>query len=227
MKIVPSGLIDTITQSSGGTTIQNSYGGLQLHKKAYQKKKKSNNQQKCRAAFTNVQSSWSALDSEEQGTWIAAAAPGQSGFELYSSTNNILVNQGIAIIPEYVTPVLPIVNDVIEGGGAYNFVTHPFYYNQNIESPLELLPTSGWIPYIKWSGWILESQYRFPEAKLIVPINVMDPINAERIFFEIQEKDSNTFANMKAGSKAQFIIAILNTTTGQIQELLNYQNTVT
>ncbi len=155
MKITPSGLIDKLVQSSGGTTIQNSYGGLQLHKKAYQRKKKTVNQQTVRAAFTNVQSSWGALTSEEQATWVAAADPGVSGFQLYSKTNNILVNASTTIINEYATPVTPPTNDLEFFSEAFNSATHPYTYALTLESPGNNLPTSGWLPYVKWTGWIL------------------------------------------------------------------------
>lgn len=223
MKIIPSALIDTITQTSGGTTIQNSYGGLQLHKKAYQKKKKTVLQQNARSAFTNVQSNWGSLSSGEQDSWNAAADPGVSGFQLYSSTNNRLVNQGIAIIPEYVAPTIEPINDLVFDSETFNYVIPPYYYQVRFTSALMLIPTSGWTSYIKWTGWITASEHRYPEAKLIVPAAAGGIINAGQIFIEITEEMSNTFRNFRAGSKAQFIVGLVNNTTGQIFTYLNYE----
>src|SRR5258707_8042669 len=109
MIIIPSGLLDTIVQSSGSTTVQNGYGGLQLHKKAYQKKKKSFAQQAQRGNFGTTQQAWRALTTEQQEAWYAAAVPPQQGFQLYSETNNRLVATGVDIIPAPVTPVTPVI----------------------------------------------------------------------------------------------------------------------
>lgn len=222
MKIIPSALIDTITQTSGGTTIQNSYGGLQLHKKAYQIRKKSFNQQNRRSAFTNVQSSWGSLTTEEQETWNTATDAGVSGFELYSSTNNRLVSSGAGIIPEYVTPTIDPINDATAGAQTFNFSFHPFFYQLEITSTLMLFPTSGWNVYIKWTGWITGNQYRYPQAKLTIPQEAIAPINADSMFFQLDEPMSDTFRNFRNGSKAQFFIGIINTTTGQVFNYLTH-----
>lgn len=226
MKIVPSALIDSITQTSGGTTIQNSYGGLQLHKKAVQKKRKTVAQQNARQAFTNVQSAWRDLSPEEQATWSSAAPSGTSGFELYSSTNNRLVNQGSNINNEYVAPVTPPTNDLEFYSATANYVEHPFYYNATYKSPGNNLPTSGWLAYIKWTGWIQGSQYRYPEPKFVVPQEGIIILDEDEIFFEITESMNSSFRNFQEGSKAQFIVGIMNTTTGQIEQLLVHEQTI-
>lgn len=223
MKITPSGLIGSISQTSGGTTIQNSYGGLQLHKKAYQKKKKTVNQQAVRAAFTTVQSTWGSLSSDNQATWNAAADPGVSGFQLYSTTNNILVNAGSTIINEYTTPVTPPTNDLEYFSEAFNFEDHPYTYQLTLKSPGNNLPTSGWIPYVKWTGWILGSQYRYPAANFVVPKTASFGMTDEFLEFTMDESMNASFRNFNSTCKSQFIIGILNTTTGQIETLLTFE----
>lgn len=223
MKIIPSALIDTLTQTSGGTTIQNSYGGLQLHKKAYQKKKKTVLQQNARSAFTNVQSSWGSLSSGEQDSWNAAADPGTSGFQLYSSTNNRLVNQGIPIINEYVAPVTPPTSDLELSGASYNYGPGARRYTAEFTSPDSLLPNSGWITYIQWTGWILPSEYRFPPAKLIVAQSGITTFTEDELIFTVGETTGTNMTKFMPGAKAIFTINLLNITTGQIFELLQYQ----
>jgi hypothetical protein len=223
MKITPSGLIDTLTQTSGGTTIQNSYGGLQLHKKAYQKKKKTVNQQTVRAAFTNVQSTWGSLSPTDQATWNAATDPGVSGFQLYSATNNALVNAGSTIINEYATPTTDPINDLTFFSEAFNFASHPYTYELTLTSILNLIPTSGWNPYVKWTGWILGSQYRYPAARFTVPQAAFEALTTNFISFTIDESMSSSFRNFNENCKAQFIIGLINTTTGQTFEYLTYE----
>lgn len=223
MKIVPSGLIDSITQTSGGTTIQNSYGGLQLHKKAYQRKRKTVPQQTTRAVFANVQSSWGTLTPENQGTWNAAADPGTSGFQLYSATNNRLVGQGIPIISEYTSPVTPPVNDLEFEGSLYNFFPPDMFYIGGLESPGGEIPTSGWLPYVKWTGWTRTSQARYGPANFIVPQEAFFAFTAIDYAFQINASMNKSFRNFSEGCKAQFIIGIINTTTGQIFEYLTYE----
>lgn len=223
MKITPSALIDELYKTSGGTTIQNSYGGLQLHRKAYQKKKKSPAQQKGRSTFTNVQSSWRDLTTEEQNTWITAAPSGTSGFELYSATNNLMVNQGINIIPEYVAPITPPTSDLEIESEAYSYTPGEKEYTADLSSPGNLLPTSGWIPYIQWTGWLAPGQYRFPSKKLVIPQSNILSFTDEEIIFRLREGQGTNMSNFTIGSKALFTVNLINTTTGQIAEMLQYQ----
>jgi len=227
MKIVPSGLIDTITQSAGGITIQNSYGGLQVHLKARQTKKKTVGQQRARAAFTNVQSSWGDLSPEEQETWNTAAGPGQSGFELYSSTNNKAVNQGLNIIPEKIAPVDPPTNDLVFSSESYVLTPGEREYDAIFVSPGANIPTSGWSPYVQWTGWILPSQYRFPEMRYKTAYPATEIINSENLRINVEEAFGSNMNNMIMGSKANFDVGIINNTTGQIFSYMIWNAVIT
>lgn len=216
MKITPSGLIGSISQTSGGTTIQNSYGGLQLHRKAYQRKVKSVLQQAVRSAFTNVQSTWGTLTTDQQDTWNTATDPGTSGFQLYSSTNNILVNAGITPIPEYTTPVsnpplpfIPQTEQVFDGSG-----TTPTL-DININYHYFDVPQGDWLPYYLWTGWIPSSRFRYPPIKKKMgPLAISPFINNVDIIFTA---DPGVGGYPPAeGYKMQWKEAYINTVTGQI-----------
>jgi len=224
MIIIPSGLLDTIVQSSGGTTVQNGYGGLQLHKKAYQRKVKSFAQQQQRNNFTVAQTGWSDLTPTQQATWYAAAVPPQSGFELYSSTNNTLVASGIDIIPEYVTPVTPPTNDLVFGSANWAYPPDPPSAGLVFTSAGNNIPTSGWTPYVLWTKWIRPSVYRFPEIRFLVPTAAVG-ITSGEYAIQLEEDEGVDMTNFQVGAKAKLILQLINNTTGQIFTYLTYEAT--
>lgn len=172
MIIIPSGLLDTIVQSSGGTTVQNGYGGLQLHKKAYQRKVKSSAQQAQRNNFTVAQTGWADLTPTQQATWYAAATPPQSGFELYSSTNNKLVASGLTIIPEYVMPITAFNPTLTNSLINYEVLDGMNRVQANWSCSFDEaeIDTNGWTFFFKWTGWINGSAYRYPDPRLAINI---------------------------------------------------------
>lgn len=218
MKITPSGLIDTLVQSSGGTTIQNSYGGLQLHRKAYQRKKKSLGQQNVRSAFTHVQSTWGSLTTEQQATWNAAADPGTSGFQLYSSTNNVLVNASQTIIPDYTNPITPVVVTIDGQGTIYEVGANGPQLVAILTSSDSSIPTSGWVAYVKWSGWIAPSQTRFPALSLTMSQENIGYTSNEEIILNWFNGGGNAPGPRDEFWKNMTQLNWLNTTTGQIVE---------
>ena len=216
MKVELSALVDSLSQSSGGITIQESYGGTQLHLKAYQKKKRTPKQQRTRMNFTAAQSGWRSLSPEEINSWNSAAGPGQSGFELYSSINNRLAAADLPIIPEYQSPVSPPTNDLVIESTQSNTTPGEKEYTVNLESPGSNFPVSGWTIYILWTGWITASQTRFPEMKLRVPQGNIGTPTDEGFAFSLAETTGTNMANFSTGSKANFDIGLINNTTGQV-----------
>lgn len=227
MIIIPSALIDTIKQTSGGTTIQASYGGLQLHKKAYQRKKKSVGQQRVRAVFTSVQSSWRNLTPEQIDTWNAAADPGISGFQLYSSTNNILVGFSGTGLTEYTMPVTPP-TPVFD-------LTSQTYIHDPDEPVINILwsgsggatVADGWWPRILFSGWISPSVTRFPPPKLLWPQDSANTWDEDEINFQAYQGEFPDAYLPQEGQKCLVDLSYINLNTGQIVPITTTQLTAT
>lgn len=216
MIIIPSGLLDTIVQSSGGTTVQNGYGGLQLHKKAYQRKTRSAGQQKQRGNFTAVQTGWRNLSSTDQEGWYSAATPPQSGFELYSQTNNTLVAAGQEIIPAYVMPVTPIIINAEFQNSSFSVESDGNHLTIVAHNTGDALPATDWITNIHYSGWIAPSVYRFPQAKLKIPNDIIGLAGGNLIEITIEPAVTPTIQPPAEFWKANFQFSMLNTVTGQI-----------
>lgn len=215
MIIIASGLLDTIVQSSGGTTVQNGYGGLQLHKKAYQRKVKSFAQQAQRNNFTVAQTGWRNLTTEQQESWYAAAVPPQSGFELYSQTNNVLVAAGEEIIPAYVMPVTPVIINTAFTGSTFAQEDDGNHLTIITTNSGDTIPQGDWIPYILYSGWIGPNVFRFPPTTLKI---TNDIVGTSGVLLEITIQPAVVPNLQPPGEfwKARFQFNALNTVTGQI-----------
>lgn len=215
MIIIPSGLLDTIKQTSGGTTVQQGYGGLQLHKKAYQRKRKSFTQQQQRNNFTEVQTGWRDLTITDQEGWYSAATPPESGFELYSRTNNTLVAAGESIIPAYVSPVTPVVLNVSLTHSTFSSEPDGNHYTFAGNNSGDTIPQGDWITYIRWSGWISPSTFRFPETKLKITNDIVGTSGAT-IEITIEPAEVPNLQPPGEFWKAKIQFNALNTVTGQI-----------
>jgi hypothetical protein len=216
MIVVPSGFLDTIVQSSGGTTLQRGYGGLQLHKKAYQRKVKTAAQQAQRNNFKAVQSGWSALTVTQQEGWYAAAVPPESGFQLYSRTNNSTVAAGGDIIPAYTTPVTPVIINADFQDSSFSAESDGNHLTIITHNTGDALPVTDWVTNIYYSGWIGPSVYRFPPARLKIPNSIVGLAGGDLIEITIEPEFNPNLQPPAEFWKANFQFSMLNTVTGQI-----------
>lgn len=200
----------------GGQIIQDSYGGYQLRNIVQPLQQPKYRQSTNRIQFKTLTAQWRLLTNMQRGTWNAAADPGQSGFELFVKTNMPLRVSGLPILSSYVAPVSTIVTDAYLFDVAYEDGILGKTVTVTIASDDGSLPLTDWVPYFLWSGWIRNSQNRYPPMKSRIPIAsfiILDEFNWFMIF-----GGGISFANapVEEFDKCKFTWGWLNQNTGQI-----------
>lgn len=215
MRIIFGAIVTEGHGKVGGQIIQSSYGGYQLRNIVQPVNPQVYLTQFSRAYLRRVSSEWRDITDMQRATWISAATPPMSGFELFMTTNIPLFRNQSIFLTNYASPVTPIVVSA-----PFDQVYSPtpgsyaFLYNPADPDPL----TADWIPYARWTGWIRQSQYSFPPLKKALRTSEVDWTGG---FFQIFFEPGVTLNPLPQFDydKCKVELSVMNVTTGQIQTL--------
>lgn len=208
---------------AGSQIVQQSYGGFQLRNLVQPLKNPRYSQSLQRKRFQSGTKLWRGLSSLERDTWNTAAAPGQSGFELFCKTNLPLLTIGQSTLNSYVAPVGPpnvsqFDNVVLAYDGPPVSVGGIWERNSGNQS----IPTAPWFPSFLWTGWIPGSQYKYPRISKYLPVyNSPEPANS--VFFFWNELQPENPTPQDTGYKCKFTERWINSSTGEQLVLGTYE----
>lgn len=214
MKITFGALVTDGKGKLGGHAAQGGAAGAILRTIA-QPKKTPTQAQSIRRQFVQVLSqSWRNLTESQRKTWNDNARPKQSGFDLYMSTNLLLLSNNLPLLPEYINP------------GPTNYITTPIQYSITGDwgPPIDIIYInfgnlfnsfipSDWIPVIKWTGWKAPSINNLGTTSLNIKRSAISSFN-NTIFIEFGNADSAEVLPPSEGYKAKFNLSFINNATG-------------
>jgi hypothetical protein len=89
-RIIPSGLIDSVTGKLGGTVFQVSNGVLIARTRVSPRNPSSNNQQNRRSIYSELVRAWSGLTSSERNSWTDGGVDYIPGIQGFVGTNSLI-----------------------------------------------------------------------------------------------------------------------------------------